>query len=238
VGPSGRVVGVDYASGMRAGARQQVAVSGAAGIELVQGDMLALPYGEAFDAVVCVLGVFFVDDMAAAAGALWSYLRPRGTLAVTTFGTEVWTPMLEYFIEAAGHARPDIERILPCRRTEDPAVLAQVLRDGGLEDVRVTHERYEIPFRPSDWRVIVMGSGLRRIAVDLGEAAPGVLAACERWARARNLSRVVVSANYATAVKRVRRRNDQCRALGNPTRAGALRRLSWALTQGSSNRGS
>jgi SAM-dependent methyltransferase len=167
--------------------------------------MLALPFREAFDAVVCVLGIFFVHDMAAAASVLWSHLRPGGTLAVTTFGTKVWTPMLEYFVDAVEHTRPDIERILPWRRTEDPALLAQVLRDGGLEDVRVTQERYEIPFSPSDWRIVVMGSGLRRIAIDLGASAPEVLDTCERWARARELSHVVVSANYAMAVKPGRR---------------------------------
>lgn len=69
--------------------------------------------------------------------------------------------------------------ILPWRRADNLAVLAQALRDGGIEDVRVTRERYPLP--PSDWPLIVMGSGLRRIAVDLGAAAPDVLAACERW---------------------------------------------------------
>lgn len=139
--------------------------------------------------------------MAAAARALWSHLRPGGTLAVTTFGDEMWSPMLEHFVDAVAHVRPDIEGILPWRRTEDPNVLARVLHDGSVTNVHVDQERYEIPFNPGDWRTIVMGSGLRRMAVDLGAAASEVLDTCERWAHDQQLSRVVVSANYATAVK-------------------------------------
>jgi ubiquinone/menaquinone biosynthesis C-methylase UbiE len=201
VGPEGRVVGVDYAEGMLAVARRNVSASGVPGVELVHGDMLTLPYGAEFDAVLCVLGIFFVGDMAAAARALWSHVRPGGTLSVSTFGAEVWEPMLGRFIAAAGRARPDIERVLPWRRTEDPAVLARALRDGGVVDVTVRQEVGEIPFRAEDWAAIVMGSGLRRIAVDLGPQAAGVLEDSARWAREQQVTAVRVAANYATALK-------------------------------------
>ena len=68
--PGGRVVGVDYADGMLAVARRAVAASGLSNVELVQGDMLSLPYGDEFDVVLCVLGLFFVEDMHAAGRAL------------------------------------------------------------------------------------------------------------------------------------------------------------------------
>jgi ubiquinone/menaquinone biosynthesis C-methylase UbiE len=201
VGPSGRVVGVDYAPGMLEVARRRVEASRAANVELVQGDMLALTYGPQFDAVVCVLGLFFAPDMAAAARALWSHVRPAGTLAVTTFGAEVWTPVLEVFTEIARRARPDMELILPWRRTEDPGLLAQTLRDGGVEGVGVSQETIRVPFRAEDWRSIVMGSALRQVAADLGPAADRVLTDTEHWAGAQSLTTVAVTVNYATAVK-------------------------------------
>jgi ubiquinone/menaquinone biosynthesis C-methylase UbiE len=201
VAPGGRVVGVDYAEGMLAVAHRNVAESGVQGVELVQSDVLTMPYGADFDAVMCVLGIFFFDDMAAAARALWSHVRPGGTLAVTTFTTDVWTPMLDRFLEAAGRARPDIERVVPWRRTEDPEVLARALREGGVDTLRIEQETLDIPFRPEDWPVIVMGSGLRRIAADLGDQAAAVLADNDRWAREQRITSVRVGANYASARK-------------------------------------
>ncbi len=114
--------------------------------------------------------------------------------------------MLERFVEVAARERPGIEFVLPWRRTEDPGVLAGTLRDGGVEDVHVTQETHHVPFLAADWSAIVLGSGLRRIAVDLDRAAPGVLSECERWARQHDVSSVAVSVNYATAVKRRRPR--------------------------------
>ena len=202
VAPGGRVIGVDYAEGMLAVARQNVAVSGVAGVELVQGDILTLPYGPEFDAVVCVLGIFFLPDMAAAARSLWRHVRPGGTLAITTFGEDVWEPALAHFVEGVGRARPDIERVLPWRRTERPDILAGIFHDAGVPHAQIRQEIDDIPFDPEDWTTIVMGSGLRRMAVDLGDRAAEVIRDSEVWARHERLTTVRVSSLYATAVKR------------------------------------
>ena len=199
--PGGRVVGVDYAEGMLAVAHRTVADSGLPGIDLVQGNMLSLPYGDEFDVVLCVLGLFFVDDMHAAGRALWSHVRPGGRLALTAFGPEVWEPVLAHFVEAAGRARPDIERILPWRRAEDAALLEDIMRRAGAADVRVESDVDDLPFAAGDWPLIVMGSGLRRIANDLGPSADEVIGETVAWARSRGLTSVRVSSNYAVAMK-------------------------------------
>lgn len=201
VGPSGRVVGVDYADGMLAVARKNVATSASGGVELVQGDVLGLQYGTEFDAVICVLGIFFLRDMAAASRALWAHVRPGGSLSVTTFGADVWEPVLSHFIDAARRARPDIEIVLPWRRTERPEVLARIFQDAGIPAVRIREDVDDVAFRPEDWTSIVMGSGLRRVAADLGHQRAAVLAETEQWARGRQITTVRVSSSYATAVK-------------------------------------
>jgi ubiquinone/menaquinone biosynthesis C-methylase UbiE len=202
VTPGGRVVGVDYAEGMLAVARRTVADSGLPNIELLQGNMLSLPYGDEFDVVLCVLGLFFVDDMHAAGRALWSHVRPGGRLALTTFGADVWEPALSHFVEAAGRARPDIERILPWRRAEDPALLEDVMRRAGAADIRVETAVDDVPFAAEDWPLIVMGSGLRRIANDLGPLAEEVIGETVTWATKQGLTSVRSRSNYVVAVKR------------------------------------
>src|SRR5262245_51289668 len=87
VGPGGPVLGIDLSLRLLALARAKARARGLAHVELRAGDLLALDLPEApFDAVVCVFGVFFVPDMAAAVRSLWQAVRPGGRLAVTTWG--------------------------------------------------------------------------------------------------------------------------------------------------------
>lgn len=201
VGAQGRVVGVDYTEGMLAIARRKVRDRGLTQIELIQSDMLALPYGAEFDAVLCVLGIFFVPDMTAAARALWSHVKPGGRLAVTTFGSDVWTPLLGRFLEQASRARPDIELALPWQRTKSPTILQGVLREAGIPVGDVIQEIDRLPFQVDDWPKIVSGSGLRRIADDLGDQAAAVLEDNARWARERSLNALLTSTNYSITTK-------------------------------------
>lgn len=200
--PGGRVVAVDYADGMLEVAHRNVAASGVGCVELVKGDMLSLPYGPEFDAVISVLGVFFVPDMAAAVRAWSGHVRPGGSLSVSVFGTEVWEPVLGRFIETARRTAPDIEYVVPWRRMDDPEVVAQMFADAGVAGVRIRQVVDDLPFSPDDWPTIVMGSGLRRIANDLGPTrCAAVLADVDQWSRAMGISTVRLVSTYATAVK-------------------------------------
>src|SRR6185503_17409440 len=73
VGPEGFVLGVDLAENLLALAREKAAARGLRNAEFRRGDLLDLSFARAgFDAVVCVFGIFFVPDMAAAVRQLWS----------------------------------------------------------------------------------------------------------------------------------------------------------------------
>src|SRR5262249_22141112 len=93
VGPAGHVLGVDLAEHLLALCRAKARQRGLAQLECRTGDMLALDLPDgAFDAVVCVFGIFFVPDMEAAARELWRLVRPGGLLAITTWGPRLWEP--------------------------------------------------------------------------------------------------------------------------------------------------
>lgn len=202
VGPSGHVHAVDYADGMLAIAREKVGALGLDNVEFTQADMTKLDFApETFDAVICVLAIFFIEDMAAQAAKLWSLVRPGGALAVTVLGKEIFAPMIDPFVEAVHRERPDLEVIQPWRRTEDVNVLRSTLEAGGVTGLEVVSERDDLPFAPEDWWGVVMGSGLRWTAVELGDAAGHVRADNESWAREHGIDRLSVSAHYASARK-------------------------------------
>jgi ubiquinone/menaquinone biosynthesis C-methylase UbiE len=201
VGQSGRVVAVDYAEGMLAIARQKVEKAGHRNVELVREDLMALKYGAEFDAVVCVLGIFFIQDMVAAASQMWSFVRPGGQLAVTTLGADVFEPFSGRFAEAVKRQRPEIEIVLPWRRTEDARFLRSTLEQAGVPDVHVTTESSDLPIEPEYWWTVVMGSGFRHTAEQLGPAAEIVRTDNEDWARTNRIDTIRVTANYAMATK-------------------------------------
>lgn len=75
-----RLTGVDLSPGMLAVARQRAAAAGI-GVRLLEADAQRLPFpGDAFDTVVCTLGLCAVPDLAATVAELWRVLRPDGRL--------------------------------------------------------------------------------------------------------------------------------------------------------------
>jgi ubiquinone/menaquinone biosynthesis C-methylase UbiE len=169
VGPSGRVVAVDYAEGMLAIARQKVEKAGHTNVEFVREDLMALKYGPEFDAVVCVLGIFFLGDMVAAASRMWSFVRP-GVAWQSRPWAGVFEPFSSRFAEVVKRQRPDIEIVLPWRRTEDARVLRSTLEQAGIPDVQVTTESADLPIEAG---VLVDGSDGLRVSAHSRATRPG-----------------------------------------------------------------
>ena len=202
VGPAGQVVGIDYADGMLSVAREKVRASGLANIDVRQGDMTAIaPPGEPYDALLCVLGVFFVDDMAGLVRSFRGLVRPGGRLAVTVFGERVWEPLRQVFLDAAHAVAPDLEVVQPWRRMDNEPALRGIFEDAGLGDVLIdtVDEMHPLP-SAADWWRIVMGSSLRRAVVALGEeGAVEVRARCDRYVADNGVRELATRSRYAIA---------------------------------------
>ena len=201
VGPSGRVVGVDYAEQMVAVAEEKVRAGGLTNVELAVADMTRLDglKLEPFDAVVCSLGLFFADDMAALAGSLFELVRHGGRLGVAVFGDHVFDPMRQVFVEAVGDLAPQVEVLQPWRRTEDPSVLGAVLETAGIEPVTIETHDDHLPLRsPDDWWRIVMGSGFRRTVAVLDEpTARELRRRCDAHIRDQGVDQIMSRTHYA-----------------------------------------
>jgi len=85
--PAARIAGLDPSTGMLAVARSKVAGDpGAARIELVEGDALALPFPDAsLDVVTIAFGLRNLPDYARGVNEMTRVLRPGGRLAVLEF---------------------------------------------------------------------------------------------------------------------------------------------------------
>ncbi|WP_156302933.1 class I SAM-dependent methyltransferase, partial [Methylogaea oryzae] len=159
-----RVVAADLAERLLAVAQAKAQAQGLDNIEFRVGDLLQLGYADAsFDAAVCVFGIFFVPDMAAAVRELWRQLRPGGRLAITTWGPNLFEPANGHFWDAVRAERPDLYKDFnPWDRISTPDGLRAMLAEGGVAQADIVAESASHPLsNPDDWWTLAMGSGYR-----------------------------------------------------------------------------
>jgi ubiquinone/menaquinone biosynthesis C-methylase UbiE len=205
VGPNGKVVAADLAENLIALAQAKANARALKNIEFRVADMLDLGYPDAsFDAVVCVFGIFFVPDMAAAARELWRMVRPGGRLALTTWGPRLFEPANSAFWEAIGAVRPDLQRgFNPWERIAEPEGLRAMLAEAGVAASAIVAEAGTHPLQaPEDWWAIAMGSGYRGTLAQLDtEAFHQVRDANLARLQAERVTTIETNVIYAVAAK-------------------------------------
>jgi ubiquinone/menaquinone biosynthesis C-methylase UbiE len=165
VGPGGSVLGIDLADNLLALARAKAEARGLQRRATFRaGNMLdpGLP-SAAFDAVICVFGIFFVPDMPRAVERLWRLIRPGGQLAITTWGTRFLEPVNAEFWNAVRDERPDLYKgFNPWDRISEPQGLRDILTAAGVQQAEIVAEPgTQALAAPEDWWPIVMGTGYR-----------------------------------------------------------------------------
>lgn len=168
VGPSGRVLAIDAAAPMLRLAVAKATAAGLTNVEFRQADATCtgLP-NRLFDAVVCVFGVFFAEDMRAFAEEMWRMVAPGGVLAVTSWGPELFKPANREFWDAVRAENPKL-----CQETNlwdeiiTPHRLCELLSRGGVCDPQAEAVSVHHPLSsPEDFWQIACGSGYR-VTVD------------------------------------------------------------------------
>jgi len=164
VAPDGRVLAVDLAVGLLDLARAKAERRGLSNIEFRVGDFeeLGLP-DNSFDAVICVFGIFFVPDMPRAVRELWRMVRPKGQLAITTWGPNFCEPANTIFWDTVRRERPDLYKgFNPWDRICDPLSVKTMLKEADVDITDVVAESGRQTLKaPDDWWAIVLGSGYR-----------------------------------------------------------------------------
>jgi ubiquinone/menaquinone biosynthesis C-methylase UbiE len=174
VGPFGTVLGVDLAESLLQLARGKAAAAGLGNVEFRAADIETLKFPEAScDAVVCQFGIFFLEDMEAALGRLWSFVAPGGALAVTTWGPRVWEPAMGAFHRLVLAERPDLHQPhRPWDRISTPDQLRQLfVAAGAAEPDVVVEEAVQALATPGDFWTILAGSGTRGTIEAMGPEA-------------------------------------------------------------------
>ena len=164
VGPTGRVIAVDLAENLLRKGSHRAAQRGLGNIEFRRADLENLPFAdEAFDAVICVFGIFFVPDLHGAVRGLWRLVRPSGALAITIWGPNQFQPADGIFWEAVKREDPELHSsIKSWSKIVEPEPLRALLVECGISDPKIVTEPGTHPLvSPEDWWTILLGSGYR-----------------------------------------------------------------------------
>ncbi len=82
IGPTGKLVGVDYTSAMLARARARVERAGWENVELIQGDASSIDLKRKFDAALCTLAMSVIPDYRSALECMAAHLKQGGRLTI------------------------------------------------------------------------------------------------------------------------------------------------------------
>ncbi len=82
IGPSGKLVGVDYTAAMLDRARERVKREGWRNVELIRGDAARIDLGREFDAALCTLAIGVIPDYRGALDRMVAHLKPGAWLAI------------------------------------------------------------------------------------------------------------------------------------------------------------
>ena len=138
VGPAGSVTAVDVAPDM-IDVAASIPSPAAPPIDWRVSDAASLPLpGDAYDAVLCQMGLMFMEDRPAVVAEMRRVLTPGGRLVINTPGRihHVFELMEQAIIE---HISPDLGGFVRAVFSmHDPDALAALLRDAGLREVSST----------------------------------------------------------------------------------------------------
>jgi ubiquinone/menaquinone biosynthesis C-methylase UbiE len=148
VGERGVIVAADLNPGMLAVAQSRPAPAGAT-IEWREADAGALPFaGEAFDVVLCQLGLQFFTDRAAGLREMYRVLRPGGRVVVMVWRPIDLSPGFDALAEALErHIGPDAASIMRAPFSlGDVEELKSLLAVAGFEGLALRAETGAVRF--------------------------------------------------------------------------------------------
>jgi SAM-dependent methyltransferase len=177
VGPTGRIVGIDPASGMIAAAERAASESGLnnARFEVTTADHLPFP-ADSFDAIVSRFGVMFFPSPIDGVREMLRVLRPKRRMAFAVWSPPERNPFHYVFVRALDRHVPP-EPLPPdspdAFRFATTGKLLNVLNEAGATQTneRVLHFNIEAPVSPEDFWTLrsEMSDRLRTRLADISQ---------------------------------------------------------------------
>ena len=171
VGPDGQVVGVDLSAEILKEAGNVAKREGLTNVELLKMDAERLDFDDqAFDAVICALGVFLFPDMEAALSEMYRVCRAGGHICVSVFGPEPlpFGPAMPIFFQQAYEYREGVQ--MPQSLVFMPEDMEARLKKSGFRAAESVTETFEFVYESmEDWWSFLLTVGPRPTILGMDE---------------------------------------------------------------------
>ncbi|MCP6761622.1 MAG: class I SAM-dependent methyltransferase [Fischerella sp. CENA71] len=139
VGSEGKVIGVDFSSGMLKQAQQKIDELGLQNIELIAADAEYIDFDdESFDVIICSTAIVYFTDIPAALRKWYSFLKKGGIVGFSSCSQESCeAPLIIKVCDKHGISLTNINE-----PTGTPQKCQNLLREAGFKDIQVQSEQF------------------------------------------------------------------------------------------------
>ncbi len=135
VGFEGKLIGVDFSSGMLDLARQKIQQLGLQNIELIEADAEYITFAESsFDAIICSTAIVYFKDIPAALNNWYRWLKPNGVVGFSCCSRESCEAPL--IVKICAKYGIDLENINESTGTIDRC--RNLMQEAGFQDIKIT----------------------------------------------------------------------------------------------------
>lgn len=168
--PDGQVTGIDFSEGMLTQALKNKNVQKIHNVTFVEMDMQVIDYKDNnFDIAVSAFSIFFVEDMEKQLIHIASKVKVGGTVLITTFFENSFTPLVDLFFNRLENYGIEVPS-LAWKRVATKAQCTSVFKEAGLQNIKCTQKECGYYLRDaSDWWYIIWNGGFRGLVDQLSE---------------------------------------------------------------------
>lgn len=166
--PAGKVIGVDFSTGMLAQARAKAECASIGNVDFMEMDMQKLSFDDdSFDVATCAFGIFFVEDMEGSLRQIASKVKTGGQVAATCFYESAFLPLADMFFEQLAHY--GIEKpALFWKKIATEETFAALFTAANLSQVRVQRKNIGYYLSGADeWWELIWYAGFRGLVNQL-----------------------------------------------------------------------
>jgi len=166
----GQVTGIDFSEGMLAQAVKNRNEQGVQNVTFIEMDMQAIDCQDNFfDAAVIAFSIFFVEDMKKQLIHIAEKVKDGGTILITTFFANAFTPLVNLFIDRLCKYGVEVPS-LAWKRVASKEQCTSLFKEAGLQNIKCEQKECGYYLKDaSDWWYIIWNGGFRGLVNQLSQ---------------------------------------------------------------------